>query len=68
MYPRKLVVGQQYKQNVYQNKTYQIHELSENDLLGHFKHLDIVECEERDNQLYAVKLVNDIKAGHPDDK
>lgn len=50
------------------NKTYKIHELYENDLLGQFKHLDIVECEERDNLLYAIKLAKSIQARHPDDK
>lgn len=38
------------------NKQYQIMELHDNDSLGEFKHLDIVECEERDNNLFAVKL------------
>ncbi|WP_421944984.1 DUF7336 domain-containing protein [Pedobacter sp.] len=37
---------------------YQIWELNENKLLGEFKHLDIVECEEKDNDLFAVKLVS----------
>jgi hypothetical protein len=40
------------------NNTYQIIELYNNDSLGEFKHLDIVECEERDNDLFAIKLVN----------
>lgn len=39
------------------NNTYQIIELYDNDSLGEFKHLDIVECEERDNDLFAIKLV-----------
>ncbi|GEM_PF-248116 len=39
------------------NNRYQIWELQENDLLGEFKHLDIVECEEKDGDLFAVKLV-----------
>jgi hypothetical protein len=39
------------------NNQYQIWELYDNDLLGEFKHLDIVECEEKDNDLFAVKLV-----------
>lgn len=39
------------------NNQYQIWELYENDLLGEFKHLDIVECEERDQNLFAVKLI-----------
>ena len=39
------------------NNTYKIFELYENDTLGEFKHLDIVECEEKNNDLYAVKLV-----------
>lgn len=40
------------------NNQYQICELYENDLLGDFKHLDIVECEEKDNDLFAVKLIS----------
>ncbi len=40
------------------NNRYQIWELYENNSLGEFKHLDIVECEERDNNLFAIKLVN----------
>lgn len=40
------------------NNQYQIWELNDNDLLGEFKHLSIVECEERDDDLFAVKLVN----------
>jgi hypothetical protein len=41
------------------NDTYQIIELHENHLLGDFKHLDIVECEEReDGCLYAIRLIN----------
>lgn len=39
------------------NNRYQIWELYENDTLEEFKHLDIVECEERDNQLFAIRLV-----------
>ena len=39
------------------DNTYQIIELYDNDSLGEFKHLDIVECEERDNDLFAIKLV-----------
>lgn len=35
---------------------YQIFELDGNHLLGEFKHLDIVECEEREGELYAVRL------------
>ena len=41
------------------DKQYQIFELLEAELLGEFKHLDIVECEERDNYLYAIKLVSE---------
>lgn len=41
------------------NNTYQIIEYYENDSLGEFKHLDIVECEERDGEIYAIKLIND---------
>jgi hypothetical protein len=40
------------------NNTYQIIELYDNDSLGEFKHLDIVECEERDNDLFAIKLIS----------
>lgn len=40
------------------NNTYQIIELYENDSLGPFKHLDIVECEKKDNDLYAIRLVS----------
>lgn len=40
------------------NNRYQIWELYENESLGDFKHLDIVECEERDKDLFAVKLVS----------
>ncbi len=40
------------------NKQYQIWELYENDSLGEFKHLDIVECEERNKELFAIKLVS----------
>ncbi len=40
------------------NNTYQIIELYDNDSLGEFKHLDIVECEERDNDLFVIKLVS----------
>ena len=36
--------------------TYRIFELDYSHLLGEFRHLDIVECEERDGELYAVKL------------
>lgn len=43
------------------NKTYKIIEYYENDKLGPFKHLDIVECEERDNELFAVRLNNEYK-------
>ncbi len=39
------------------NNTYQIWELYDNDSLSEFKHLDIVECEERDDILFAIKLV-----------
>jgi hypothetical protein len=39
------------------NNTYQIVELYDADQLGEFKHLDIVECEERDDDLYAIRLV-----------
>lgn len=42
------------------NKTYKIIEYYENDKLGPFKHLDIVECEERDDELFAVRLVDSI--------
>lgn len=41
------------------NKCYQIWELYDNDALGEFKHLDIVECEERDGELFAIKRVNE---------
>jgi hypothetical protein len=40
------------------NNTYQIIELYNNDSLGEFKHLDIVECETRDNDLFAIKLIS----------
>jgi len=40
------------------NNQYQIWELYDNDLLDEFKHLDIVECEERDDDLFAFKLVS----------
>lgn len=40
------------------DNTYEIFEPHDNDSLGPFKHLDIVECEERDELLYAVKLVD----------
>lgn len=40
------------------NKLYQIWELFDNDLLGEFKHLDIIECEEKDGYLFATKLVS----------
>lgn len=40
------------------NNRYQIWELYQNESLGDFKHLDIVECEERDTYLFAVKLVS----------
>jgi hypothetical protein len=39
------------------HNTYQIIELYDNDSLGEFKHLDIVECEERDSNLFASKLI-----------
>jgi hypothetical protein len=41
------------------NDTYRIIELYDNHLLGEFKHLDIVECEERGKELYAVRLAPD---------
>ena len=41
------------------NNTYQIIEFYENDSLGEFKHNDIVECEERDGEIYAIKLIKD---------
>jgi hypothetical protein len=44
------------------NNQYQIWELNENDLLGEFKHMDIVECEERDQDLFAVKLLSKAEA------
>jgi hypothetical protein len=38
--------------------TYQIIELSNNNLLGEFKYLDVVRCEERENkELYALELI-----------
>lgn len=37
---------------------YQIWELYDNELLGEFKHLDIVECEEKDDDLFAFKLAS----------
>jgi len=40
------------------NNQYQIWGLYENDLLGEFKHLDIVECECKDDDLFAIKLVS----------
>ncbi|MDF2457320.1 MAG: uncharacterized protein K0R51_3313 [Cytophagaceae bacterium] len=40
------------------NKNYQIIELYDNELLGPFKHLDIVECEVRDRDYYATKLAS----------
>ncbi len=40
------------------NNQYQIWELYDNDSLGEFKHLDTVECEEKDDGLFAVKLVS----------
>jgi hypothetical protein len=40
------------------NNQYQICELYDNDLLGEFKHMDIVECEEKNDYLFAVKLVS----------
>ena len=40
------------------NERYQICELYDNESLGEFRHLDIVECEERDNNLFAVKRVS----------
>lgn len=40
------------------NNQYKIWELYNNESLGEFKHLDIVECEEKDNDLFAVKLVS----------
>lgn len=40
------------------NNQYKIWELYDNDLLGEFKHLDIVECEEKDDDLFAVKLIS----------
>ncbi len=40
------------------NNTYQICELHDNDTLGEFKHLDIVECEQKDDDLFAIKLIN----------
>ena len=39
------------------NDTYQIREDEESESLGEFKNLDIVECEEREGCLYAIKLV-----------
>lgn len=41
------------------NNHYQIVEPYENELLGEFKHLDIVECEEKDNELIAARLVTE---------
>lgn len=38
------------------DNTYKIIELYENHLLGEFKHNDVVLCEERGKELYAVKL------------
>lgn len=35
---------------------YQIIELYEPESLGAFKHLEIVECEEREGELYAIRL------------
>lgn len=40
------------------NNQYKIWELYDNDLLGEFKHLDIVACEEKDDDLFAVKLIS----------
>lgn len=40
------------------NNQYQILEFYNNKSLGEFKNLDIVECEEKDNSLYAVRLVS----------
>ena len=39
------------------NNRYQIYELYDNSSLGEFNHLDIVECEERNDNLYAIKLI-----------
>ena len=39
------------------NNQYQICELYENDLLEEFKHLDIVECVQKENDLFANKLI-----------
>ncbi|MBL0104116.1 MAG: hypothetical protein IPP51_10440 [Bacteroidetes bacterium] len=40
------------------NNTFQILELYDNDSLSEFKHLDIVECEERDGDLFAIKHIS----------
>jgi hypothetical protein len=40
------------------NNQYQIWELYDNELLCEFKHLDIVECEQKGNDVFAVKLVS----------
>lgn len=40
------------------NNRYQILEAYDNDSLGEFKHMDIVECEEKEDGLFAIKLVS----------
>lgn len=40
------------------NNIYQIYEPHDIDTLGDFKHLDIVECEEKGGELFAIKLLN----------
>lgn len=40
------------------DKTYQIVELYDNDSLSTFRHDDIVECEDKDGELYAIRKIN----------
>jgi len=42
------------------DKTYRIIELNDNESSGEFKHPDIVSCEERDGDLFAVKRVSGV--------
>ena len=49
------------------NNQYQICELYENDLLGEFKHLDIVECVQKENDLFANKLISKSETQSRDD-
>jgi len=44
--------------NIISDNAYQIIEIYENHRLKEFKHLDIVECEEKDRELFAIRRVN----------